>query len=112
MDKGQPQGSRHHFWDPLFILTFINMWRSGAARNIALASQKLEKFDDMKKACDEVLGKVNPSSAPWQEAFSTLGPNPAQVSHSSSYHIRDHMGMSVNKEPPPHLHDAHQRVYN
>ncbi|CAJ1338321.1 unnamed protein product, partial [Effrenium voratum] len=31
--------------------------------NIALASQKLEKFDDMKKACDEVLGKVNPSSA-------------------------------------------------
>ena len=35
-------------------------------RNIALASQKLGKFDDMKKACDEVLNKVNPESVSWQ----------------------------------------------
>ena len=31
-------------------------------RNIALACQKLRKFDDMKRACDEVLEKVNPES--------------------------------------------------
>eukprot|EP00931_Biecheleriopsis_adriatica_P122463 TRINITY_DN97451_c0_g1_i1.p1 TRINITY_DN97451_c0_g1~~TRINITY_DN97451_c0_g1_i1.p1 ORF type:complete len:392 (+),score=113.41 TRINITY_DN97451_c0_g1_i1:76-1251(+) len=29
--------------------------------NIALASQKLGKYDDMKKACDEVIAKVNPN---------------------------------------------------
>lgn len=28
--------------------------------NIALASQKLDKFDQMKTACDEVINKVNP----------------------------------------------------
>lgn len=30
--------------------------------NIALASQKLQDFDQMRKACDEVLSKVNPGS--------------------------------------------------
>lgn len=30
--------------------------------NIALASQKLDKFDQMKSACDEILDKVNPKS--------------------------------------------------
>lgn len=42
--------------------------------NIALASQKLGKFDDMKKACDEVLAKVNPESALYRRAQSRIGP--------------------------------------
>jgi len=44
--------------------------------NIALASQKLGKFDDMKKACDEVLNKVNPESvkALYRRAQARIGP--------------------------------------
>eukprot|EP00913_Durusdinium_trenchii_P011658 g10949.t1 len=45
-------------------------------QNIALASQKLGKFDDMKKACDEVLNKVNPESvkALYRRAQARIGP--------------------------------------
>eukprot|EP00434_Breviolum_minutum_P012707 symbB.v1.2.011201.t1/scaffold718.1/size169569/7 len=44
--------------------------------NIALASQKLGKFDDMKKACDEVLSKVNPENvkALYRRAQARMGP--------------------------------------
>ncbi|CAE7780146.1 ppsA [Symbiodinium sp. CCMP2456] len=44
--------------------------------NIALACQKLRKFDDMKRACDEVLEKVNPDSvkALYRRAQARLAP--------------------------------------
>ena len=42
----------------------MQMCSFAVLRNIALACQKLRKFDDMKRACDEVLEKVNPDSVP------------------------------------------------
>lgn len=45
-------------------------------RNIALACQKMGKFEDMRKACDEVLEKVNPESAKamYRRAQARIGP--------------------------------------
>lgn len=44
--------------------------------NIALASQKLGKFDQMKGACDEILDKINPTSvkALFRRAQARIGP--------------------------------------
>lgn len=47
--------------------------------NIALASQKLEDYDQMKKACDEILDKVNPKSvkALYRRAQARIAPTSA-----------------------------------